>query len=99
MEVGVNGNVLSRSYPELSHLATHSWFKILWQYSSSYDVKIFFHDRFHIQPTRERDISIIDWFIQHGFSDGRTVDTVVFSRRPRPSHRTFSWERPTPSDF
>eukprot|EP00956_Cyclotella_meneghiniana_P035617 scaffold116441_cov45-Cyclotella_meneghiniana.AAC.1 len=75
MEVGVNGNVLSRSYSELSHLATHSWFKILWQYSSSYDVKILFHDRFHIQPTRERDISIIDWFIQHGFS-GDSLGTL-----------------------
>ena len=32
-------------------------------------------------------------------ADGITVDPASFSRRPCPSSRTFSWERPTPSDF
>ena len=30
--VGLNGNVLTQPYDRLKHLATHSWFKILWKY-------------------------------------------------------------------
>lgn len=124
MEVGVSGNILTHSYSDLSHLATHSWFKVLWQYCSTYDVGVFFHQRFHIPPTRDRDLSLIELFQDHRNSgrvlsilnrvrkyyrvhsladilcaDGMTVDLASFSRRPRPSFRSFSWERPTPSDF
>jgi hypothetical protein len=124
MEIGLNGNILTRSFPDLEHLATHSWFKILWHYASTYDVKINFHQRFHIPPTRLNDISIVEFFLRNGISgtnleilncvrkffhvhsladilraDGTTIDTIIFSRRPLPSLRTFSWEKPTLSDF
>jgi hypothetical protein len=52
--------------PDLEHLATHSWFKILWQYASTYNVKINFHQRFHIPPTRLNDISIVEFFLRNG---------------------------------
>jgi hypothetical protein len=32
MEVGLDGNILTRSYKQLQELASHSWFKVLWQY-------------------------------------------------------------------
>jgi hypothetical protein len=37
MEVGLNGNILTHSYDTFCHTATHSWFKVLWQYASVYN--------------------------------------------------------------
>jgi hypothetical protein len=67
MELGLNGNILNRSFPELKYLATHSWFKILWQYASTH---INLHQRFNIQiqPTRVNDISINEFFLRNGIA-------------------------------
>jgi hypothetical protein len=42
MEVGLDGNIFTQSFTDFGHLATHSWFKILWQYASQYQVQVLF---------------------------------------------------------
>ena len=66
MEVGLDGNVFSRPFSQFQHLASHSWFKILWQYASLYKLTIQFGTKFLLQPTRQGDISLADLFITFG---------------------------------
>ena len=68
MEIGLDGNVLTRSYQQLQHLATHSWFKILWQYADKYDLSITFAPRFNIGPSRVGDVALMDIFLAAGYS-------------------------------
>lgn len=51
IKVGLDGNILMRTYKQFGDLATHSWFKILWQYSSLYKVKIKFSPKYLLGPT------------------------------------------------
>ena len=54
LDVGLSGNYLLRDYNVYSKLATHSWFKLLWEYAKYYRVKIEL-DGIDIAPVRERD--------------------------------------------
>jgi hypothetical protein len=67
MEVGLDGNILTRSYNRFSYLASHSWFKVLWQYSSLYKVKIKFEPKYLLGPTRQGDKLLIELFIERGY--------------------------------
>ena len=67
MEVGLDGNVLTRSYEKLGHLASHSWFKVLWQYSSLYKVQIALDPKYLLTPTRQGDKPLVELFIEHGY--------------------------------
>lgn len=40
LDIGLSGNYLLQEYNVYSKLATHSWFKILWEYAQYYRVKI-----------------------------------------------------------
>lgn len=68
MEIGLNGNIFSRPYSKLKDLATHSWFKLLWQYASKYDVHIEMKPQFCLKPTRLGDIALMELFISRGYS-------------------------------
>jgi hypothetical protein len=59
MEVGLDGNILTRSYQRFGDLASHSWFKVLWQYSSLYKVKIEFNPTYLLGPTHHGDKPLI----------------------------------------
>lgn len=80
MEVGLDGNVLTRSYDKLQHLATHSWFKILWQYCCKYDLSVTFAPRFNLHPIREGDIALMEIFLQYEYSKA-AVETLNRCRR------------------
>jgi hypothetical protein len=64
MEVGLDGNILTRSYDRFGYLASHSWFKVLWQYSSLYKVKIEFESKYLLGPTRQGDKTLVELFIE-----------------------------------
>jgi hypothetical protein len=66
MEVGLDGNIITRSYTQLGDLASHSWFKVLWQYSSLYKVKIKFNPKYLLGSTRQGDKPLIELLIEHG---------------------------------
>jgi hypothetical protein len=65
MEVGLDGNILTRSFKKFGHIATHSWFKILWEYSSVYNVQIRFNT-----PIRLDDLSLMSQFTLNGYHTG-----------------------------
>ncbi len=67
MEVGLDGNILTRSYKRFGDLASHSWFKVLWQYSSLSKVKIEFNPTYLLGPTRHCDKPLIQLFMDHGY--------------------------------
>jgi hypothetical protein len=86
MEVGLDGNILTRSYKQLQELASHSWFKVLWQYTAQYKVKIEFHKQFLIPPTRRGDVALMELFIKLDYS----TDQLVRLNRVRKFHRVHS---------
>jgi hypothetical protein len=54
LEIGLSGNFLLRDYSLYGRLATHSWFRTLWEYAHYYRVQIEL-DGVTIDPVRERD--------------------------------------------
>jgi hypothetical protein len=78
MEVGLDGNILTCSFEKFGHIATHSWFKILWEYSSVYNVQIRFNLRFNLTPTCLDDLSpLMSQFAPNGYHTG---DLLILSR-------------------
>jgi hypothetical protein len=67
MEVGLDGNIFTQSFTDFGHLATHSWFKILWQYASQYQVQVIFHPQYQLLPTRSNDRPLITLFRLHNY--------------------------------
>eukprot|EP00956_Cyclotella_meneghiniana_P013315 scaffold19184_cov46-Cyclotella_meneghiniana.AAC.5 len=68
MEVGLDGNVLTQRFDRFQHLATHSWFKILWQYADRYELSITFNSRFNVGPIRRGDMALMELFARLGYS-------------------------------
>jgi hypothetical protein len=60
LETGLAGNFLNRNYSRLHMLATHSWFKLLWELIHHYKVSVEFPDDVSIPPIRERDRVLIE---------------------------------------
>jgi hypothetical protein len=86
MEVGLDGNIFTCSYKQLQELASHSWFKVLWQYASQYKVSITFNKKFLIPPTRKGDAALMELFIKQGY----TTDLLVRLNRVRKYHKVHS---------
>lgn len=55
METGLYGNFLLRDFTSFGCLATHSWFKCLWELTDHYQVKVELSDQIVVPPLRERD--------------------------------------------
>jgi hypothetical protein len=60
METGLSGNFLLRDYSSLGCLATHSWFKCLWELVSYYKVKVLLANDIVVPPLREGDKVIME---------------------------------------
>jgi hypothetical protein len=86
MELGLNGNIFSRPYSKLKDLATHSWFKVLWQYASKYDVNIEINPSYCLQPIRVGDLALMEIFIRRGYS----ASSLVSLNRVRKYYRVHS---------
>ena len=86
MEVGLDGNILTRKYDKFHHLATHSWFKILWQYADKYELSITFNHRFNLGPIRHGDMALMYLFDRLGYSS----DSMEILNRCRRFHRVHS---------
>eukprot|EP00956_Cyclotella_meneghiniana_P011946 scaffold16843_cov51-Cyclotella_meneghiniana.AAC.2 len=59
VETGLSGNILLLDYDRYECLATHTWFKILWQYLSTFKVRLEIAG-VDVPATRERDRVIMD---------------------------------------
>jgi hypothetical protein len=63
MELGLDGNIFSRPYSKYKQLLSHSWFAVMWQYTSKYNVVVHMNPRHNLRPTRVGDIALIEIFI------------------------------------
>ena len=66
VDTGLGGNILTRNYDELEHLAKHSWWKMTWQLCHLYCVSIKFPSTFEPPAPRENDSSLMDVFVSQG---------------------------------
>ena len=53
IETGLQGNFLQRNFERLGILATHSWFKVLWELLWFFHVELDFTDNVEIPQARE----------------------------------------------
>ena len=63
LETGLAGNFLNRNYSRLNTLATHSWFKLLWELIHYYKVSVEFPDDVSIPKLREWDRVLMEIII------------------------------------
>ena len=69
VEVGMYGNPFSWDYKKFHSLATDgSWFKNLWEYGHFLKITLQVNSKYHIQPIRERDRSLMELFVHAGFT-------------------------------
>ena len=59
METGLQGNFLSRDISSLGCLATHSWFKCLWELVYFYRIRVILSDTV-VSPLREHDKVVME---------------------------------------
>lgn len=64
LETGLAGNFLIRNYSRLNILATHSWFKLLWELIHYYKVSVEFPEDVSIPPIREHDRVLMEDIIK-----------------------------------
>ena len=70
VEVGLNGNIFDYSFEDYGDLATHGFFRNLWQLIRLYGVKFRIHATFDIPLLQEDNRTIMD----------SVTDTSIFSR-------------------
>jgi hypothetical protein len=73
METGLQGNIFARSFTTFGCLASHSWMKILWQYSRKLRVSIELVGCESVPLTRDGDIAWIDKLANMGFKGASLV--------------------------
>ena len=60
METGLSGNIFQRNYKRFQSLATHTWYKIFWEYLYNFNVRIELSKDLNVPIVRERDVSLMD---------------------------------------
>ena len=80
MDVGLDGNIFNRSFSTLGHLASHSWFKSLWEFCDYYSVDFSFSEDMNINFLREGDKALMECFLLCGVF---TIDQLRTLNRVR----------------
>ena len=69
MEVKLYDNLFSHNYEKLQRLATdNTWSKTFWQYANHLQIEVCLHKEYHTEPIREGGMSLMEAFIQAGYS-------------------------------
>jgi hypothetical protein len=66
VEVGLGGNIFSKSYVSFQGLATHGFFRNLWELLERYGILFRLHADFDIPLLRERDHTLMDAVCETG---------------------------------
>ncbi len=80
VKVGLGGNIFSQSFISFGRLATHGFFRNLWELLHRYGVVFHLHSSFDIPLLREQNSRLMD----------AVHDTVIFDRREQ---ETLNWYR------
>jgi hypothetical protein len=86
MELGLEGNIFTRPYTKLQALASHSWFKILWQYCHHHQVKLCLDSRWHTPLLRVGDRALNELFLEQS----RPMEEMIALNRLRKHLRLHS---------
>ena len=74
MEVKLYDNLFSHNYEKLQRLATdNTWSKTFWQYANHLQIEVCLYKEYRIKPICEGDMSLMEAFIQAGYSDEHLV--------------------------
>ena len=66
ISVGLGGHIFERDYKHLGKLAEPCWFSHTWELCYKYNAPIKFATKFEVPLMRERDITLMDAFIETG---------------------------------
>jgi hypothetical protein len=81
VEVGMYGNIFSRSWEEFNSLATkHTWYYNLWELCDRLGVELEVNEKYHNKPVRQGDRSVIDVAIEKGYRD-KTLESINVVRK------------------
>jgi hypothetical protein len=64
VETGLQGNFLLRNYDTYGRLATHTWFKQLWELVHHFRVEVVLADEIIVPPIRENDKVLMEEVLQ-----------------------------------
>ena len=76
VESGLGGNIFKRSFKDFGVLATHGFFRDLWQLCDRYDVSFRIHERFDIPLLREGSRTIMDLICDQGIWTTQELDIL-----------------------
>jgi hypothetical protein len=76
VEVGLGGNIFSRSFISFGRLATHGFFQNLWELLHIYGVVFCLHPNFNILLLWEQDRTLMDAVHNTGIFDRREQETL-----------------------
>lgn len=76
VESGLGGDIFRRSFRDFGVLATHGFFRDLWQLCDRYDVTFRIHERFDIPLLREGSRTIMDLVCDQGIWTPHELDIL-----------------------
>ena len=76
VEVGLGGNIFARSFEVFGRLATHGFFRNLWELLHRYGVLFRLHANFDIPLLRSNNCTLMDAVHDTGIFTGCEVETI-----------------------
>ena len=86
VDVGLGGNVFSKDYKKLHHLAQSCWFEHLWCLCDFLQVRVILDQSHHAQPVRQNDKCFMDVIIDDGRFRDDTLKIVGTCRKYKGIH-------------
>ena len=76
ISVGLGGHIFERDFKHLGKLAEPCWFKHTWELCHKFDSPIKFDTKFEVPLMRERDITLMDAFLDTGIWQISDLETL-----------------------
>jgi hypothetical protein len=86
MDVGLQGNLFTRNFDHLGHLASDCWFKKLWELCHRFNVDLSLHPSNDVPLTRTGDRALMELFYNAGCYNKVQLDILNRVRKYKCSH-------------
>ena len=86
VEVGLGGNIFAKSYVSFQGLATHGFFRNLWELLECYGILFHLHADFDIPLLRERDRTLMDAVCETGIFTKQEIISINHTRHYKGVH-------------
>ena len=81
LDIGLHGNIFTRSFAEFSHLSADNWFYDLWRLCDHFEVSLIIHDSHDVPLLRDGDRALMECFISLGLFSDDQLDTLARFRK------------------